>query len=279
MVLLMKHPDSPIHTARTPKTQHVIQTALAYQSTVLQLVGRLISEEEPPEVVHAIRTHIRRLQALLELYGNADNARVMERNVRRLSKLRALQVFRQYLITIDACRSDLALVDARIHKQVRKLRQAEAYEKIAQAVRDYAIPSATESDLFLPERLELVRHDHQQRCRRLIEAARDSPTRKRLHALRLRLKTIRYQGEWFAQQTVPNQAFLKQLIRLQGLLGAYEELADFRRWGKRLSTIVQDQIKKDWKKSRKRARAASGDLSWLRRALGTRDLWVPSMLS
>lgn len=275
----MKHPDSPIHTARTAKTQHLIRTALAYQSTVLQLVGRLISEEEPPEVVHAIRTHIRRLQALLELYGDADNARLMARKVRRLSKLRALQVFRQYLITIDACPSDLALVDARIHKQVQKLRQAAAYEKIAQAVRDYAIPSATESDLFLLERLESVRHDHQQRCRRLIEAARDSPTRKRLHALRLRLKTIRYQREWFAQQTVPNRAFLKQLIRLQGLLGTYEELADFRRWGKRLSATVQKQIRKEWKKSRKRARAASGDLSWLRRALTTKDLWVPSILS
>ncbi len=272
----MKHPDSRIHSARTAKTQHLIRTALAYQSTVLQLVGRLMSEEEPPEVVHAIRTHMRRLQALLELYGDADHARLMARNVRRLSKLRALQVFRQYLIAIDACPSDLALVDARIHKQVQKLRQAEAYEKIAQAVRDYAIPSATEPDLFLLERLESVRHDHRQRCRRLIEAARDSPTRKRLHVLRLRLKTIRYQREWFAQQTDQHRACQKQIIRLQGLLGQYEELADFRRWGKRLSAVVQDRITTDWKKSRKRARKVPGDLSWLRRALGTRELWVPS---
>jgi len=235
-----------------------------------------MSEEEPPEVVHAIRTHMRRLQALLELYGDADHARLMARNVRRLSKLRALQVFRQYLIAIDACPSDLALVDARIHKQVQKLRQAEAYEKIAQAVRDYAIPSATEPDLFLLERLESVRHGHRQRCRRLIEAARDSPTRKRLHALRLRLKTIRYQREWFEQQTDPHRAYQKKIIRLQGLLGTYEELADFRRWGKRLSAVVQDRIKKDWKKSRKRARAVPGDLSWLRRALGNKNQWVPS---
>ena len=273
----MKHPDSPIHTARTAKTQHLIQTALAYQSTVLQLVGRLISEEEPPEVVHAIRTHIRRLQALLELYGDADNARLMARKVRRLSKLRALQVFRQYLITIDACPSDLALVDARIHKQVQKLRQAAAYEKIAQAVRDYAIPSATESDLFLLERLESVRHDHQQRCRRLIEAARDSPTRKRLHALRLRLKTIRYQREWFAQQTDRIGRFSNNSFACRGCWEHTKSLIS--RWGKRLSATVQKQIRKEWKKSRKRARAASGDLSWLRRALTTKDLWVPSILS
>lgn len=275
----MKHSEASIHTGRTSHTQQLNQKALTYQSTVLQLIVRLIDEEEPAEVVHALRTHMRRLQALLELYGDAENAHLMARCVRRLSKLRALQVFRQYLVKIDAFQSDLALVDERIHKQVQKLRQAEAYEKIAQTVREQVIPSATESDAWLVERLDSVRHDHQRRLRRLIEAARNSPTRKRLHALRLRLKTIRYQREWFAQQTVPNQTFLKRLIRLQGLLGAYEELADFRRWGKRLSTIVQDQIKKDWKKSRKRARAASEDLSWLRRALGTRDLWVPSIQS
>lgn len=272
----MKHLESPIHTGRNRHAQQLLQTALGCQSTVLQLVHRLMLEEAPPEVVHALRTHIRRLQALLELYGDADHARLMASCVRRLSKLRALQVFRQYLVTIDASRSDLALVDARIHKQVRTLRQAGAPEQIAQAVRELVFPSAAASDALLLERLDSVRHDHQRRCRRLIEAARDSPRRKRLHALRLRLKTIRYQREWFEPQTDQHRACQTQIIRLQGLLGQYEELADFRRWGKRLSATVQKQIRKDWKKSRKRARKVPGDLSWLRRALGTRELWVPS---
>lgn len=272
----MKHSEASIHTGRTSHTQQLNQKALAYQSTVLQLIARLIDEEEPAEVVHAIRTHIRRLQALLELYGDAENAHLMARCVRRLSKLRALQVFRQYLVKIDAFQSDLALVDARIHKQVQKLRQAEAYERIAQTVREQVIPSATESDAWLLERLDSVRHDHQRRLRRLIEAARDCPTRKRLHALRLRLKTIRYQREWFEQQTDQHRACQKKIIRLQGLLGTYEELADFRRWGKRLSTMAQDRIRKDWKKSRKRARAVPGDLSWLRRALGNKNQWGPT---
>ncbi|MBA5871115.1 MAG: CHAD domain-containing protein [Nitrospira sp. CR2.1] len=271
----MTRPDSPIHTGRTSRTQQLNRTALAYQATVLQLIARLLDENEPPEVVHALRTHMRRVQALLELYGDADNARLMARCVGRLSKLRALHVFRQYLVTIDASQADLALVDARIHKQARKLRQAGAYETIAQAVRELPFPSPTESDARLLERLDAVRHDHRRRLRRLVEAARDSPRRKRLHALRLRLKTVRYQGEWFEQPTDEHRALQKKLVRLQGLLGTYEELADFRRWGKRLSTMVQGRIRNDWKKARKRAKAAPAALSWLRRALSTNTLWRP----
>jgi hypothetical protein len=128
----------------------------------------------------------------------------------------------------------------------------------------------------LLNRLELVRCDHQRRLERLIKTTREAPNRKRLHALRLRIKTIRYQREWLESQTVQPQPFLKKLIRLQALLGRYEELADFRRWGKRLSRRVQKRIRKDWKTSRARAKAVPKTLGWLRRAIGAEDVWMPS---
>lgn len=273
---IMESSDSYIHTARGPLSQQVIRTALAYHSTVLELVNRLSTGEELPEMVHALRTHCRRLQALLEIYGLMRNARLIARGVRRLSKLRALQVFRQYLVTIDAPRDDLASVDARLEKQRQRLRHALAYDKITQVVTKHALPSDGVSDLFLLNRLELVRCDHQRRLERLIKTTREAPNRKRLHALRLRIKTIRYQREWLESQTVQSQSFLKKLIRLQALLGRYEELADFRRWGKRLSRRVQKRIRKDWKTSRARAKAAPKTLGWLRRAIGAEDVWMPS---
>ncbi len=272
----MKRTVPFIHIARAPHSQHLVETALAYRSTLRELISRLMSHDASPDVVHAIRIHCRRLQALLELYADKDRARVMARAVRRLSKLRALQVFRQYLDTTQAIRSDLALVDAKIHNQVEKLQGAQAYEKIDRAVREDAIPQASAPQAVLLDRLDVVRLEHQWRLQRLLKAVRAAPTRKRLHALRLRLKTIRYQSEWFEPEGVSGDRFLKRLIRVQGRLGRYEELADFRRWGKQLSAPVRDRIQKDWKRARTRARAVPGDLAWLPRALGSQDFWRQS---
>lgn len=266
----MTRAEPSIHSAEGSHSQHVAQAALSYQARVLELVSRLIDGDQSPDVLHDLRTHCRRLQAILQLCGKARDVRVLARGVQRLSKLRAWHVFKQYLLAIDASQADVALVDARIHKQIQKIREAAAYEALAQVVMVHAIP-CTLSEAALLDRLEVVRQEHLRRVRRLIEAARDSPKRKHLHALRLRLKTIRYQCECVAPQAGSTHDLLRKMIRLQGLLGRYEELSDFRRWGTQLSETVQKQIRNDWKKARKRARAIPGRLAWLLRALGSRD--------
>lgn len=276
MRLPMKRTVPFIHIARARHSQHLVETALAYRSTLRELISRLMSDDASPDVVHAIRIHCRRLQALLELYGDKDRACVMARAVRRLSKLRALQVFRQYLDTTEATRSDLALADGKIHKRMERLRRAQAYGKIDRAVRESAVPEASAPPAFFLDRLDVVRLEHQCRLQRLLKHVGAAPTRTRLHALRLKLKTIRYQSEWFVPGSVQGRRFLKRLIRVQGRLGRYEELADFRRWGKRLSAPVRDRIQKDWKRARTRARAVPGDLAWLSRALGSKDFWRQS---
>ena len=182
-------------------------------------------------MVHALRTHCRRLQALLEIYGLMRNARLIARGVRRLSKLRALQVFRQYLVTIDAPEMILRRWTRGLRSRGSGLGTLWPMTR-SDAGRNQACTTVDGvSDLFLLNRLELVRCDHQRRLERLIKTTREAPNRKRLHAPRLRIKTIRYQREWLESQTVQPQPFLKKLIRLQALLGRYEELADFRRWG------------------------------------------------
>ena len=264
----------PIHTAPPSWSQGLTRTAADYQSTVLRLVRQLKAGAGHADTVHAIRIHCRKLQALLELSGDETRAAGMAKSVRRLSKLRALQVFRQYLIKIDAAESDMAVVEAWIVERKQKLSRTQAYDKIEQVVRKQALPAIASPTHSLTAHLDVLRHAHERRLDRLIKAASDDPRRKRLHALRLALKTIRYQTEWLPGPIGSKQALLKKIKQVQTLLGRYEELADFRRWGKGLPPEVQARIRKDWKRARKRARTVPGDLEWLVDALASGHLWT-----
>lgn len=270
----MKRPQSPIHTTATRASQGLAQTAALYQATVLRLIRQLLAGQGHADTVHSIRTHCRRLQALLELCGNSDRAAVMAQSVRRLSKLRALQVFRQYLTKIEAPESDIVAVDTWIVQREQQLTLTQAYYKIEQAVWKQALPVIVPPGLSLKNRLELLRHEHEQALSVLIEKASESPRRKRLHALRLVLKTIRYQTEWLPGRAATKQGLVKRIKQVQALLGRYEELADFRRWGEKHNLSVQSHIQKDWKRARRRARTVPGNLSWLLDALASGRLWI-----
>lgn len=270
----MDHPRRAIHTEQRPVSQALSQTAAAYQATVLRLLRRLIAGDCAADNVHAIRTHCRRLQALLELCGDDERAAVMVQNVRQLSKLRALQVFQQYLTKIEAPKAEVKAVQAWVLEKDRQLRCTQVYRKIEQAVWKHALPTITQGGLSLHSRLEVFRDAHLHDLERRIEDVLEKPRRKRLHALRLALKTIRYQTEWLPGRPEPKQALVKRIKRVQAFLGRYEELAEFRRWGKKLDLSVQPRIRKDWKRARKRARAIPADLDWLVDALASGHLWV-----
>ncbi len=270
----MAHPPPIIHTESRRASQDLSRIAAEYQAAVLRLVHRLIAGHCQPNTVHAIRTHCRRLQALLELCGDDERAIVMAQSVRRLSKLRALQVFQQYLRKIKAPRADVDALDAWIGKGEQKLRRTQTYRKIEQAVWKHALPTSTHLNRSLKDRLEVLRHVHGKNLECLIAAASEKLRRKRLHALRLALKTIRYQTEWLPGRPGPKQALVKRIKQVQALLGRYEEMADFRRWGKELDLTVRTRIQKDWKRARKRARAVPGDLAWLVDALASGHIWI-----
>ena len=270
----MAGPRRSIHTGPQSPTQGLVDMAASSQATVLRLLRQVIAGDEHADTIHAIRTHCRRLQALLELYGEARRAGAMADCVRSLSKLRALQVFRHYLVTRDAPQQDLALVDDWLIKRIRKLNRTKIYHRIEQVVWKQGLPSITSPAYSLTDRLDGLRHEHECLLKRLIAAASDNPRRKRLHALRLALKTIRYQTEWLPGRTAAKQDLLSQLKRVQGLLGKYEELADFHRWGKKLSPPVRARIRKDWRRARKRARLVPGEMSWLLDALAAGHVWT-----
>lgn len=262
-----------IHTGPQSPTQGLLTMAASSHTTVLHLLRQAIAGREHADTIHAIRTHCRRLQALLELYGEAKRARAVAACVGRLSKLRALQVFRQYVIRCHAGRKDVAVVDGRLTKQIRKLNHTEAYRRIEQVVSTQALPAILSPPQSWNRRLDELRQEHECALKQLIAAASDKPRRKRLHALRLALKTIRYQTEWLPGRTAAKEEMLSQLKRVQSLLGKYEELADFHRWGKKLSLPVRKRMKKDWKRARKRARHVPGTMSWLLDALASGHVW------
>lgn len=261
------------HTLSQPPSQGVLDSAASNKDTVLRLLAEVTVGRERVDSIHAIRTHCRRLQALLELCGEAKRAREVADGVSRLSRLRALQVFRQYLVRCDATQKDLTLVDDRVAKQSRKLTRTEAYQKIERVVSKLALQLIASPLDVGSRRLDARRHAHERQFKELIVAASDKPRRKRLHALRLALKTIRYQMEWLPGRTAATRDLLSRLKRVQTILGTYEELADFRRWGKPLSRPVQQRITKDWKRARKRARHVPDTLQWLLDALASGQVW------
>lgn len=263
-----------IHTGPQLPTQGLANVAVSHQATVLRLLRQMSTGNEHAETIHAIRTHCRRLQALLELYGEARRARAIADCVGLLSKLRALQVFRQYLIRCDARQKDLAVVKDRIMKQARKLTRTEAYRTIERVVSKQALPAIASPPQSWTHRLDELRHKHECVLKQLISAASDKPRRKRLHALRLALKTIRYQTEWLPGRATARQDLLSQFKRVQTILGRYEELADFHRWSRTLSQPVRKRITKDWKRARKRARRVPGTMSWLLNALASGHVWT-----
>ncbi len=248
--------------------------AAGYQATVLQLVRRVMAGQCSPDRVHAIRTHCRRLQALLELCGDEKRAVVMAHSVRRLSKLRALHVFQQYLRKIEAPAADVAALDLRIVAKQQHLTRTQAYRKIEQAVWKHALPTLTHLNRSLRDRLEVLRHVHGEHLKCLIATALKKSRRKHLHALRLALKTIRYQTEWLPGRRGPKRMLMKRIKQVQALLGRYEELADFRQWGTELDLTMQARIRKDWKRARKRARSVPAELTWLVGALASGHLWI-----
>lgn len=103
-----------IHTRPHSPTQGLVNLVASNQVTVIRLLRQAMAGNERADTIHGIRTHCRRLQALLELCGEAGRARAVAEGVTRLSTLRALQVFWQYLMTCDAGHKDLALVDHRL---------------------------------------------------------------------------------------------------------------------------------------------------------------------
>lgn len=231
-----------------------------YRAVVLQALARLSGGDTGAATLHRARTHLRRLQAYLELVGEERNADRIARCVVRLSKLRTLQVFEGYLSMFDAPRSDRKAVKRRLRASRDKLERVHTYAAIERIVRRHALPPTSGNPDWLAERMRAARHAHAEALRQLTTEVGAKPRRKTLHRLRLLIKSIRYQEEWALDRPYAMPALVRRLKHVQAVLGDYEDLVQFRKLARSMDLRSSAMIKKQWRKARTRARALPAHL-------------------
>jgi hypothetical protein len=253
----------PARLSRERIWQSPILSPRHYQRVALGCLSRLLKEKPEPAIIHRLRTTLRRLQAYCELVDLETEAAALQRCVSRLSRLRAVQVFEQHLVKIKAPMSDLQRVRGRLIREFRHLKERDTFRRMQRRVGALNFPLLPDSETFLHGRMTSARRQHADELEVLLEQAIKKPKRKRLHAIRLKIKAIRYQEEWAAHQIRRASNFLKGLKKAQNQLGRFEELADFKVWAKDLRLSSRDNIQKAWRRTRKRARKLPARLPWI----------------
>lgn len=234
--------------------------AARYQRVALHALAALSDGDARPKTLHRLRTHLRRLQAYLELLDEHRRADITAHWISRLSRLRTLHVFERYMTRIRAPKSDLRNVRSRMRKARGTIEKKQIYSRIEGLVRDATfIPSPGIVDIH--HRLARIRRVNSDALRDLAAKAAASPRRKRLHALRLKIKSIRYQEEWALADTPARSDLVTRLQHAQSVLGQYEDLAQFRTLSRKWGLTAHSKITKKWRTARKRARAIPGELA------------------
>jgi CHAD domain-containing protein len=225
------------------------------REVVLQALARLSDGDTDAATLHRARTHLRRLQACLELAGEDRRAQSIARCVARVSKLRTLQAFARYLKRHGAPRSDRKAVKRRLRAARARLDRTHAYAAIERIVRRQALPQVPADPAWMAERMQAARDGHADALRRLTAEAGAKPRRKTLHRLRLLIKSIRYQEEWALDHPFAQPGLIRRLKHAQTVLGDYEDLFQFRKLARSLDLRSSSAIEKAWRRVRARARA------------------------
>ncbi len=215
------------------------------------------------DMVHEVRVDLRRLQAWLELIGDRPSSAKLGAAVSLASPARTFHVFEEWLTRQEAPPSDLQLVRRGSREADKKLARGKVFETIRQILGD--LRGWERSPSFPRQRK--VWQVHAASLKLLLTALRKNPKRKRLHALRLELKQLRYQLEWITPRTDAHSKLLGRLRQAQRTLGTYEERAAFRNIAKQLRLKSRPIIVKRWRRARKNARALPRNMNWLLPAL------------
>jgi CHAD domain-containing protein len=225
-----------------------------YHSRALRALDASLTSGTDHVALHHLRVTLRRLQAYFELAGELQQSQVIAQCVSKLSPLRTLHVFERYLAKTGAPKEDIRVLQERIDTLSEQFIQEQVYHLIKQNLVQLAFPPAMPPHWLL-ERLRLTRAAHADALHTLVGDATNRPRKKSLHALRLRIKSVRYQEEWASDHTASGQTLIRLLKRAQDVLGQYQERAQFRKMAKKLDLKSVKRIRKDWRRARKRARA------------------------
>ncbi|MEK6617952.1 MAG: hypothetical protein AABY90_04580, partial [Nitrospirota bacterium] len=167
---------------------------------------------------------------------------------------------------------DVRRIKDRIRRRRANLDRTQVYRKIERRVRRHALPPTPASPDWMAGRMERLRREHAKTLHDLITEARANSQRKTLHALRLTIKSTRYQEEWALDQAYARPDLVSWLKRAQSVLGDYEERAQFRKLARTLGLKSYAKIVKDWRRARTRARALPARLTGMIEELAGRRL-------
>ncbi len=232
-----------------------------YRDVALKALARLSGGETNMATVHRARTHLRRLQAYLTLVGEDRQAANIANCVSRLSQLRSLQVFAQYLKMHDAPRADRKAVKRRLRAVREKLARSRVYAAMERDVRRTELPAIQANPSWLAGQMQLARTSCANTLRRLTAKGGPKASRKTLHRIRLLIKSIRYQEEWALGRPFARPDRIRRLKQAQRVLGDYEDLVHFRKLARSLGLRSTAAINKAWRKARARARALPAGLA------------------
>ena len=232
----------------------VMDRIARHYSRARRALETLMTHGADRNTLHHFRITLRRLEAYFELAGEPQQAQLIAQCVSKLSPLRTLHVFERYLMKEGAPQEDIRAVEQRIDALSEQLAREEVYLNIQRCLDELVLPSLMPSH-WMQERLRLTRAAHGEALDTLIRKTSARPRKKSLHALRLRIKAIRYQEEWASEHIASEQDLIHLLKRAQNVLGRYEEQAQFYKLAKRLGLESVKRIRRDCRRARKRARA------------------------
>ena len=207
-----------------------------------------------PDTVHKLRINVRRLQSYAEFLERAEDAKRLGRAVSWFSHLRALNELHRYLRDNDAATKDIRRVEKEIRKEKQEIRKSGRLKKLTSLLGHITPESLGRPPEFVRNRLERLQVENRAVMDRELQKLSSKPSRKELHCLRLRIKSLRYQQEIAVEMRWGNPQTVKALKRLQHLLGDFTDLAQFARVAKQFHLCCRDRIKKDRRRSLKRAR-------------------------
>jgi CHAD domain-containing protein len=210
----------------------------------------------PPETIHRLRTHLRRLQAYAEFMQRPAAVKRVAESVTGLSRLRSLYVFQGHLRRRGAPAEDLRRVNWAVREEERVVMSTGRPEAIRNVLAGLSLARLRRPIAFVAQRLWVLSQNHEDRLTGALRGLSAEATRKELHRLRLLVKSIRYQAEIALETGLGNPQKVAALKRLQRSLGDYCDRDQFRRMAKKLGLASRSEIKKEYRRYRDRARAA-----------------------
>jgi CHAD domain-containing protein len=222
--------------------------------------AKALDEAFHAETVHKLRTHLRRLQSYAEFLERENAAERLGRAVSWFSRLRALYELQRYLRCMHASPRDMRRVQKSLGQEQKRVRKAHYPDKVTQLLATITVDSLMRPGPFIMKRLEQSQLENRTKLYEALQRLPSKPKRKELHALRLLIKSLRYQQEILADVGWGNPETVRALKRLQGVLGKYSDFAQFIRLAKELNLRCRKAIKRDCWQSRARARRAASKL-------------------